>query len=210
MKKFLIAIVAILSIATYIMTSSCNGCSTVGYGQPQYQVMTSPTGQQQVMFYDHGLQYMMEYTMFMSLYNNGGYNNVIHHYHDRGYSYSNYNAVTYSGWKSNSSTTNQSSGQFGNGAVKDGINTKSSDSWKTTSNSLSTPTSDWKTTSNKAPATTTSSSSTWKSTSNSNPSSSSSFGSSKSSPSSSSWSSKGSSSSSSWSSGSRSSSGGRR
>lgn len=66
-----------------------------------YQVMTSPTGARQVVFVDNGVSQVMEYALFMSLFNNGGYGNVVHHYHEPYYHTNVYRSSNYSRWRSN-------------------------------------------------------------------------------------------------------------
>ena len=68
---------------------------------PPYQYIQSPTGQQMVVVRDdNGAEFLMEYMLFTSLMNSGGYNNVIHHYHTNTAIYPRYNRSSYGGWKS--------------------------------------------------------------------------------------------------------------
>lgn len=102
----------------------------------QYQVLQGPNGAQQVAFYDNGMQQMMEYTMFMSLMNNGGYNNVIHHYHEPYYHTHVYNSRSYGSWSRQSPRSYQ-----------DGTSVHRQVTTTTTTNITTAPkTSSWKTT----------------------------------------------------------------
>jgi hypothetical protein len=133
MKQFIFAMLLVFS--TGIATISCNRSAPY----QGYDVMTGPGGQQQVMFYDNGTQRVMEYAMFMSLMNNGGYSNVIHHYREPRYASRPYFSNDYRSWNHvgtttaprqpvvNSPTVAQSTGAFGNGAYKrDGVITTNS------------------------------------------------------------------------------------
>lgn len=67
--------------------------------QQQYQIIQDPnTGIQQAVFYDNGVQMMLELSLFNSMMNSGGYGYVIHHYHDYP-SYRTYNSRSYSSWR---------------------------------------------------------------------------------------------------------------
>ena len=81
---------------------------------PPYQYIQSPTGQQMVVVRDdNGAEFLMEYMLFTSLMNSGGYNNVIHHYHTNTAVYPRYNRNAYGGWKSFNGRT-YSSEQYNN------------------------------------------------------------------------------------------------
>lgn len=73
--------------------------------QPQYQVIQDPnTGAQYSVFYDNGIQQMVELSLFMSwMRQPGGFTYVIHHYHDNPSYYRRYDRTRYSSWKSTSS-----------------------------------------------------------------------------------------------------------
>lgn len=69
--------------------------------QPQYEIIQDPnSGVQYSVFYDNGIQQMVELGLFMSWYNrpNGMYY-VIHHYHDNPSYYRTYDRTTYSSWR---------------------------------------------------------------------------------------------------------------
>lgn len=119
---------------------------------PQYQVLTSPGGAQQVAFYDNGVQQVMEYAMFMSLMNSGGYTNVIHHYHEPYYHARVYDNRSYGSWSRRNSTptaantridgtSTRQQGSFGSGQVK-----QTNTTWRTTSTAVPAPKTSWKTT----------------------------------------------------------------
>lgn len=70
--------------------------------QPQYQVIQDPsTGMQYSVFYDGGIQQMVELSLFMSwMRQPGGFTYVIHHYHDNPSYYRRYDRARYSSWRS--------------------------------------------------------------------------------------------------------------
>lgn len=77
----------------------------------QYQIIQDPnSGQQMAVFYDNGMQMMLELAVFNSLMNSGGYGYVVHHYHD--YGYRSYNPRTYSAWRNTTSTYRPPSGSY--------------------------------------------------------------------------------------------------
>lgn len=73
--------------------------------QQQYTIIQDPnTGLQNAVFYDNGVQMMVELSIFNGWMSNGGYPYVINHYH----SYApcvRYNSGTYSRWRTVSSGT---------------------------------------------------------------------------------------------------------
>lgn len=67
--------------------------------QPQYEIMQDPnTGVQYSVFYDNGIQQMVELSLFNSWMGMGGYGYVIHHYHDNPSYYRRYDSRTYSSY----------------------------------------------------------------------------------------------------------------
>lgn len=75
--------------------------------QPQYQVIQDPnTGAQYSVFYDNGIQQMVELSLFMSwMRQPGGFTYVINHYHDNPSYYRRYDRTRYSSWRSTPSPT---------------------------------------------------------------------------------------------------------
>lgn len=169
----------------------CSCGPTVVSTQPQYETMYGPNGQQQVVFYDNGARQVMEYAMFMSLMNNGGYNNVIHHYHEPNYHSSAYRESDYTNYRRSApvnaspadGTQTRQQGSYGSGSVKTlPTATSTNDGWKkTTTNSgivvKPAPTGDaWKKTSTNQPPVAKTASAWTKTTSSSSSSSSKSSG----------------------------------
>lgn len=69
--------------------------------QQNYQIIQDPnTGVQYSVFYDNGVQQMMELAIFTSMMNQGGYGYVIHHYHDNPSYYRRYDSRVYSRYRS--------------------------------------------------------------------------------------------------------------
>ena len=99
MKNFrkvglLLTIVMALAVCLF----SCYQPPQPMYQQQPYQMMTSPTGQQMVMFNDNGSQVLLDYMIFQSLMNSGGYGNVLHSYRTYPQAYHPYNPQVYAGW----------------------------------------------------------------------------------------------------------------
>lgn len=103
-------VMAMFAAAIVVLLVSCGQPTTyvqpvqqpvvVQQAQPQYQVIQDPTtGVQQAVFYDNGVQMMMELALFNSMLNSGGYSYVIHHYHDNPRYYRRYDSRTYSRWR---------------------------------------------------------------------------------------------------------------
>src|ERR1700751_4213909 len=68
--------------------------------QPQYDIIQDPnTGVQYSVFYDNGIQQMVELSLFNSWMNTGGYTYVIHHYHDNPSYYRRYDSRAYSSYR---------------------------------------------------------------------------------------------------------------
>jgi hypothetical protein len=90
MKNFL------LSTFTAILLLGCNT-----YQNPDpYSYIQSPTGQQMVVVHDNsGAQFVMEYMLFNSLMNSGGYGSVINYYHVHPTMFRSYDRNYYSSWK---------------------------------------------------------------------------------------------------------------
>lgn len=98
----------VLLVSAVLVWFACNGCGQpVVYTQPamvaqpvvaqqQYQIIQDPsTGMQYSVFYDGGVQYMIDIDTWNNWYSLGGFGYVIHHYH----SYPRcirYNSTTYS------------------------------------------------------------------------------------------------------------------
>lgn len=95
MKKLAILLLSLLVLG-------CNPSPVVVQQQtPPYQYIQSPTGQQMVVVQDNsGVEFLMEYAMFNSLMNSGGYGTVINYYHTYPTRCTRYNSSSYSGWKS--------------------------------------------------------------------------------------------------------------
>lgn len=89
--------------AVTTLAVSC-GCGRNTYPN-DYQVYTSPTGVQQVAFYDGSSRIMMDYLLFTTLMNSGGYRNVINNYHSYPTQYRPYSNSTYNGWTAKSMPT---------------------------------------------------------------------------------------------------------
>lgn len=87
---------------TLLALMACNPNPVVVQQQaPPYQYIQSPTGQQMVVVQDNsGVQFLMEYAMFNSLMNSGGYGTVINYYHTYPTRCTRYNSSSYSGWRS--------------------------------------------------------------------------------------------------------------
>lgn len=143
----LLTIVGLLAVLTFIVTS----CGPPYQQQPVvvqtqpvstqgYQVIQDPnTGIQQVVYVDNsGAQQMMEYALFMQLWNAGSWNGVyrytyshptvIHVYDNSRYSswrstrsYGNYNRATYSPPSGLRSTSNQNTSTFRNTSPASGL-----------------------------------------------------------------------------------------
>lgn len=109
----------ILLLALVIsIVAGCNGCYTYTQSpNPQYEVLQSPTGMQQVVVTDNsGTQFLMDYILFNQLMSSGGYNTVTNYYHVHRNSYPVYVRSNYSSWKSVGSGTyrNYSSNSYKN------------------------------------------------------------------------------------------------
>lgn len=64
--------------------------------QPQYEIIQDPnSGVQYSVFYDNGIQQMVELSLFNSWMGMGGYGYVIHHYHDNPSYYRRYDSRVY-------------------------------------------------------------------------------------------------------------------
>src|ERR1051326_898063 len=86
-------ILGVIVIAFSMMCSSC------GPAQP-YQYIQSPSGQNMVVVHDNSGDFLMEAAMFQLLMNQGGYNNVVTHYHHFPAQYGTpYNAASYRSWR---------------------------------------------------------------------------------------------------------------
>lgn len=103
----LLAFVSVLAV-------SC-GCYQQPIGGAPYSYMQGPGGQQMVVCHDNGTQFMMDYLLFTSLMNRGGYGAVMNNYHTypsrygynpslyrnyRPFNGQSYNARSYNGYKS--------------------------------------------------------------------------------------------------------------
>lgn len=90
----------LLTALAAVLLSGCVGCGpAVTYSQP-YQYIQSPTGQQMVVCYDNsGTQFLLDYMLFTSLMNSGGYGNVMSYYGRNRSSVTIYNN-SYSSWHS--------------------------------------------------------------------------------------------------------------
>lgn len=108
MKKVLIALIVVASIfviscnpnPTYVTTTTVPQNNGYGYNN-QYDMVNGPNGQQMVVVRDNGRSYLMEYLLFSSLMNRGGYGSVINHYHSYPSSVRVYNS-SYNNWRRSS------------------------------------------------------------------------------------------------------------
>lgn len=93
MKKFLLSAFAAILIMS--------GCTCHIYQDPDpYSYMQGPNGQQVVVVRDNsGSQFVMDYLLFNSLMNSGGYNSVVNYYHVHPTIGRPYNRSYYSSWK---------------------------------------------------------------------------------------------------------------
>jgi hypothetical protein len=136
MKKLLIPILLFLA--------SCNSQPYYNQYPNDYQVMTSPTGQQMVVINNGGRSYLMDYLLFTNLMNSGGYTRVYNYYHSYPSSITYYNPSSYSNWRStrmNSSSFRSNTPSTGSGFRSVNNNPSGFRSNNSSSNSVfSTPT----------------------------------------------------------------------
>lgn len=100
-------VLAIIGLGGLAMVATCSCGQPVVYTQPmvqpvqqvqqpQYEIIQDPnSGVQYSVFYDNGIQQMVELSLFNSWMGMGGYGYVIHHYHDNPSYYRRYDSRVY-------------------------------------------------------------------------------------------------------------------
>jgi hypothetical protein len=102
-------IISILLLAVLFAACDTNYQRPVVVQQPldyDYQVITSPTGQQMVVYNYNGREMMLDYMLWQSLYNRGGWTGVNNYYNTNPSYFRPYNSSNYSGWKTSTFRNN--------------------------------------------------------------------------------------------------------
>jgi len=126
MKAFLV-----LMFAAIIF--SCNQPYQQYQQQPQYQVITSPNGQQMVQYQDNGQTLLMDYIIWNQLYSQGGYNSIRNY--NTTHTVIHYTPSGYSNWKSSNYSPSGSSSSGSSGFRSNSPSTGSKFTPSTPSNS---------------------------------------------------------------------------
>jgi hypothetical protein len=86
-----------------------------------YEVITSPTGQQMVVYNYNGNRMVLDYLLFQQLYNSGGYTGVYNYYRTNPSYFRSYTPSYYNNWKTstfrgsyNRPSTNTNNGYYNN------------------------------------------------------------------------------------------------